>query len=68
MTQRIFAFASELSYLSPANQSRVTHILLDDGSASSRASLLHQFHDFEAKSDDDGDRDSTAETERGFLI
>lgn len=64
---RYLAFASEYPHLSPSDRSRVTHILPDDGTYSSRVAALAQFHDFESSADDDGDRDQTQETERGFL-
>lgn len=64
---RFLAFASEYPRLSLADRDRVTHILPDDGTHSSRVAALAQFHDFESSADDDGDRQSNVECERGFL-
>lgn len=64
---RYLAFASEYPRLSPADRSRVTHILADDGTHSSQVAALASFYDFESKPDDDGDRNQSIETERGFL-
>lgn len=64
---RYLAFASEYPLLSPSDRDRVTHILVDDGTHSSRIAALAQFYDFESKPDDDGDRQPTQENERGFL-
>lgn len=64
---RYLAFASEYPRLSPADRSRVTHILVDDGTHSSQVAALAAFHDFESSADDDGDRNASVECERGFL-
>ena len=64
---RYLAFASEYPHLSPSDKTRVTHILVDDGTSVSRVAALAQFHDFESSADDDGDRQSNVECERGFL-
>lgn len=64
---RFIAFASEYHLFSEADKSRISVILPDDGTLASRAACLAQYYDFESHSDDDGDRDPTQETERGFL-
>ncbi|MFA6244802.1 MAG: hypothetical protein WC655_27910 [Candidatus Hydrogenedentales bacterium] len=64
---RYLAFASEYHLFSEADKARISVILPDDGTYASRVAALAHYYDFEAKPDDDGDRNQQDECERGFL-